>query len=192
MAIKKKIIDRIFMIIFVVLGFLLFVISAMLFSKLSDRCQSRFYRAGLMIVMVAGASLFTIGFVYAWCNYRGECYIVDGENSDAGKFYLSVCGVISVCLTLLLGVMGGELEKDSVCGGDDSGASPSEKSDGKVLKFFTWALFGVCFISSALSISALYYSIYVIPGTVKERSDIQQALQKKEKEESSGFGGFFM
>lgn len=192
MAIKKKIIDRIFMIIFVVLGFLLFVIAAMLFNKLSDRCQSQFYRTGLMIVMVAGASLFTIGFVYAWCNYRGECYIVDGEDSEAGKFYLSVCGIISICLTILLGVMGGELEKDSVCGGTDSQASPSEKSNGKVLKFFTWALFGICFISSSLSISALYYSIYVIPATVREKSNIQAAVQKKDKEKESSFGGFFV
>lgn len=157
MALPKKTVDRMAMILFVLIGLLLFIFSSTSFSKLPSGCTDKAVHDGLTLAMVIGAVLITVGLAYAACNRSSICY---GENiTVAGvDFYLFLAGAISLILTVALGIVLGKLNRSSNCS-NFSGDDLSNIGKVKINVGFMLALSLVALIASGFGI---YYTAYVV------------------------------
>lgn len=189
MPLKKSTLDTIFILIFSVLGIILFFVSAIAIGKISDRCRSNVLRDGFVATMTLGAILVTLGLTYFVCNWKGgNCYLFDHPRSDLTEFYLGIGAGICLCLMIVTAVMGYELKQNDACSGSDSQASSDEKSNGKQLKFGIWFMFAISAIFFVFCTSMLTYNIYYVPNFAKEIKVVVDKQKEDAKKNASPWG----
>jgi len=141
---EKQTIDRIFMVFALVIGALLFGISANSYTVIDSSCTAPIIQDGLLIVMVIGAVLATLAVSYGFCTWKGgNCY--SGQASDnTSEFYMSVSAGLSAMLTILLLVMGIKLSELPEC-------------NSSKLKTNIWFMFSLCFVVTIISGGGVNY-----------------------------------
>lgn len=139
---EKRTVDRIFMIFALIIGLLLFGISANSFSVMNNNCTSAIIQDGFLIVMVIGAIMATLAISYGFCVWRGgACY--SGQASDnASEFYMSVFASLASVLAILLLTMGIKLSELPEC---------TAGSNGNKLKVNIWFMFALCVVIAGVS-----------------------------------------
>lgn len=157
---QRKTIDRLFMILFGVVGLCLFVIMSNNIKNISKKCTSNFIRDGLMIVMVLAGSMLTLAMSYGFCAFKGNCY-GENEQTDTTEFYLTISATLSGFLIALLSSIRHQL--DGVCIGDYVGASKQETTNGKDLKFAVTFALSICVVTFGISLAGIWYNTYYIP-----------------------------
>jgi len=179
----RKSTDTRFMVLFAVIGLIVFIMSTAAHSNVPKNCSSNIIRDGLTTVTIVSAILLTIGISYIICNFGlpfgssgHDCYPKKkGDNQDtAGEFYLSICAFISLSMSILLMVMGINLSKKSDCGDDKDGK-------GRKLKFYVWSMFALYMIVFILSIVGLWYIVSHIPSWAASEDKGQKDEKKREK-----------
>lgn len=157
MALPKKTVDRMAMILFVLIGLLLFILSSMSFSKLPSGCTDKAVHDGLTLSMVIGAVLITVSISYVACNRSSICY---GENVKVAgmDFYFLLSGTISLILTVSMGVVLGKLNHSSTC----SNFSDDDLSNISKVKVNVGFMFALSLLALLGSGFGIYYTAYVI------------------------------
>jgi hypothetical protein len=164
---KKRVVDGVFVILFGVVGLILFSMTTMCFSKISEKCTSSLLTEGLTFLLVLSAILVTLALSYMFCNWRGgNCYFDEG-NTESSEFYLYVSAFLSGGIAIILATIGGTLK--GPCAGVSEPLDPKEKKNGDDLRFIIWFMFGLCMILLMLSMAGLWYIANIIPGQLGEK-----------------------
>lgn len=161
---NREFVDRIGMIMCIIIGFMLFVISATAFNDIPNNCTSNIVRDGFTVILVLSVILITSGITYFICTRYNKCY-EGGEKTDRSDFYIYMMSGLSLIMTVLSVVVAVEVKGD--CANDS-------------LKFKAWLSFGLSFVILLFSGGASYYMDYVIPG---------QSVIPKEQQQQSTWGG---
>lgn len=144
MVLEKKSVDQIFMVLFGVIGIILFGLSANSFDQMSSSCTTPIIYDGMVTVLIMGAVLVTMAIGYLFCNWMGgECYNKEGADG-VSEIYIGVSCGLSLILTLLLLVMGVKLGQSTDC------ASTALKTN-------IWFMFVMCLILFLATASTLGY-----------------------------------
>lgn len=173
MAIQQKIIDYVFVTVFVIIGFIMLIMASISYSDIAPNCTNGLIYDGTLVILILGLIFITMGGCYIYCIVSRKCY--ETEERDFSKFYLSVGFVISFGMMMLTGLMGVQLNKEPQCIYTDP---ETGKEYGKKLKFNIWFLFALSIVGCISSGFGFYYMSYVIPGYAK-------IVKKEEKVELS-------
>lgn len=177
---KKKIVDRIYMIIYGIIGAINLFLSMSSFSKIHQSCDNNLVRDGLTTIVTISAVLITVALSYLFCNWRsGDCYAENEEGS--GEMYMYIGGVVSLLQIALLGTILSRLKGG--CIGDVPHATDQQLEDGKTLKFNVWSMIALNILILFGSIGGVVYINAYVPSQLKKKSspDIFQAPKESEQ-----------
>lgn len=178
MVSKKELVDRIFMVIFGLLGAFLFGMSNYSFSVMNDNCTTPVIYDGVLVIMILGAVLFTIAVSYLFCVWKGgRCYNPNDPSSSLSEIYIFGSSIITFVLLVILSAVLGKLYKEPSCTGNNGVID----ENGKQLRFNLWLMFGICLVAFLASIGGNYYINYIIPSHTKGL--IKKPEKKVEKED---------
>lgn len=146
MPIEKKTIDQIFMVLYGVVGIILFGVSANSFSVMNVSCTNPFIYNGLVSILVLGGILTTVALAYMFCNWRGgDCY--SGQHAtNVSEVYLGLGVLLSLFLSLLLLALGVKLKDSKDC-----------MKNGNALRVNIWFMFSMCFLLFLVTSTASGY-----------------------------------
>ncbi len=162
MAVKKKTLDRMFVLIMGVIGFILFLLAAVAFNNMPDECTAPIIYHGMTIVLVIGAVMVTLAVTYMLCNVKfGECYNQDKEGSSEIYYYIG--SGLSVILTILSIAMLAQISKEDACTKDAAG---QDTNNGKTLKFCIGFIMGFSILALLGCAGGSFYVSRVIPNKV--------------------------
>ena len=146
-----KTVDRIFMVLFFIVGIMLFVMVSMSINKISKKCTSHLIKYGLTVMLVMATVLITSAISYSICSSGAKQLQVNRAN-----FYLILSFCVSLPMAILTVIMIASLKKNKCA------YTPDEEEDGKTLRFNLWFMFGLYVLISLLSGGATYYLNYMI------------------------------
>lgn len=156
--VSKKTIDRIFMLIFGVFGFFLFVVSANSFNLMKKECIAPIIYDGMLAIMTIGAILTTMAVSYMICNVSNRvCYTEETSSLYISDFYLGICCVLTLILSVLSLTMGSSLKNYQSC-----------ITNQPNLKTNIWFIFGTCLVLLLGSGSIIAYNILEKDFSIKK------------------------
>lgn len=144
----KKSLDRFFMMMFLIIGVLLFGISANTFDKLSRTCTASVVYDSVLGVLVIGGILITMAVAYFFCADKNLCY--NSQNTEGSEslsqFYLIASFLFSFLITVLLLAAGSKLSSKPECN------TPGVKTN----IWFMFSLSLVCLLLSGFGLYSIF------------------------------------
>jgi hypothetical protein len=140
---ERKTIDRFFMLLFLVMGILLFGISANTFDKMDSKCTTPVVYNGITTVMVVGAIMVTLSVSYFFCSGKNQCYTTN-DAEDVTEFYLLVSSGLSLMITIILLAVGIKLKSAPSCNTNGVGTN-------------VWFMFALSLLSFLISAGGAAY-----------------------------------
>lgn len=145
-----------------IFGFILFILSALCFSDMSEDCTNSVVYDGILTLMLLGAIITTMAICYGICVSNRGCYF----DADEGNFTETYIGLITlVCFGVVVTALaiGGTMPKFPECTGNMDGMTSSQQEAGKRVKIYVWFMFAMGLVGTLAGAGITYYSLYLYP-----------------------------
>jgi hypothetical protein len=172
----KKYYDYIATLGMIMMGLILFIITAISFNKVDNGCENSKIHSSLTAILALGAGLITAGIGFWVCIGSTEsCYGSNEHSEQSAEIYFGLMSIISIGLITSCSIILHELGKKSdesqkkLCGGSD-------------LKNAVIAILSLSVITFIASIGGGYFAAFGIPASLRNKGEV--------KKDSGGFWGF--